>query len=294
MNRSRVVGLLFALTIALAACGGGGGSASAPIPNPTNNPGGGNPSPSTSPANSPTPSPTVAPTAVPTTAPVNGNIPANNVVVSAEINFINGNTSWYSSGTASWTDQAGDTRAGGFGQTIGGVPCLTGNMGTGYHVHAFVGLYANGVWEAIPQAIGMENPIEPKASGQPNDTDEVLTADCFYKLHTHDYSGIIHLEDPTEPQNFNVDYTYASLQTLFDEWGEPISATQLATFNGPVAIYVGYSTSKDSQGNDLVTNYTLSAKAPSQILLQHHVAYWLVVGAMPAAGLPQVRFMTEN
>lgn len=167
-------------------------------------------------------------------------------------------------------------------------------MSSGYHVHAYMGLYANGVWEALPQAIGMKDPVEPIESGQQKDTYEVLAADCFYKLHTHDYSGIIHVEDPTEPQNFNVDYTYATIQSVFDEWGEPVSATQLATFNGPVSIYVGYATSKDAEGNDLVTSYSLSTKAPDQILLQHHVAYWLVVGAMPSAGLPQVRFMTEN
>lgn len=215
-------------------------------------------------------------------------------MVSAEINFVNGDTSWYTAGTSSWTNHAGATSSGGSGQTVDSVPCLTGNMGTGYHVHAYVGLIANGVWEAIPQAIGMKNAVEPTKSGESSDTDEVLTADCFYKLHTHDYSGIIHVEDPTQPQNFNVDQTYATLQTLFDEWGEPITAMSAATFNGAVTVYVGYSTTRDSQNNDLVTGYTPTTAAPNQIILQHHVAYWIVVGALPANGLPQVRFMTEN
>lgn len=226
--------------------------------------------------------------------PTVGNIPANNVLVSAEINFVNGDMNWYTAGTASWTNHAGATASGGSGQTVDNVPCLYGNMGTGYHVHAFVGLYVNGAWDAIPQAIGMKNPVEPIQSGQPNDTDEVLTAQCFYKLHTHDYSGIIHVEDPTEPQNFNVDYTYASLQSVFDEWGEPVSPSGFGQFAGPVAVYVGFSTAKDNQNNDLVTSYALDSAAPDKILLQHHVAYWIVVGTMPANGLPQVRFMTEN
>ena len=170
-------------------------------------------------------------------------------------------------------------------------------MGGGYHVHAYLGLYANGVWEAIPQAIGMENPVEPIKSGESLDTYQILAAQCFYKLHTHDYAGIIHVEDPTQPQlndNFNVDESYASLQTVFDEWGEPISLTGVATFTGPVSIYVGYPTTKDGSGNDLVNSYTLSTAAPNQILLQHHVAYWIVVGSLPSAGLPQVRFLVSQ
>lgn len=300
MKRYTLFALLLAASLGVAACGGGGGGGTPPAPGPSSNPGGGNPSsspstsPSSSPSTSPTSSPAGTPTAVPATPATTGNVPANSVLVSAEPNFINGNMSWYKQGTASWTNGAGDTSSGGSGQTIDNVPCLTGGMGGGYHVHAFVGIFANGVWEAIPQGIGMENPVEPTKSGQSKDTYEILAAQCFYKLHTHDYSGIIHVEDPTTPQYngvFNVDETYASLQTLFDEWGEPITSTSLATFMGPVAVYIGYPTTTDGSGNDLVNSYTLSTLAPSQILLQHHVAYWIVVGTAPATGLPQVRFL---
>ena len=290
MRALRFFGPVFALCVLLAACGGGGGS-TPPVGPPG---GGGGPTPSSAPTSSPTSSPTYAPTTLPTNPPTAGSIAANGTVVSAEINFVNGDMSWYTSGTASWTNHAGDTSSGGSGQTIDGIPCLGGNMGSGYHVHAFVGVYSNGVWEALPQAIGMEAPVEPTKSGSTSDTEEVQTAQCFYKIHTHDYSGIVHIEDPSQPQNMNVNQSYATLQSLFDHWGEPIGATTLATFSGPVSIYVGYSTTKDSSNNDLVTSYSLSTASPAQIVLQHHVAYWIVVGSLPANGLPQVRFLTEN
>ena len=296
MKNIHVFVAVLALSLGVAACGGGGGSTP-----PISNPGGGGAPPSSSPTSSPSSSPTSAPSSAPTTVPTNppvtGSIAANSTLVSAEPNFINGSMSWYTQGTASWSNHAGDTSSGGSGQTIDGVPCLTGGMGGGYHVHAFVGIFANGVWEAIPQAIGMEKAVEPTVSGQPTDTDEILAAQCFYKLHTHDYSGLIHVEDPTQPQlngNFNVNESYATLQTLFDEWGEPISATGVATFMGPVSVYVGYPTTKDGSGNDLVNSYSLSTAAPSQIMLQHHTAYWIVIGALPANGLPQVRFLVEQ
>lgn len=282
MKLSRVSASLaaFAAVALLAACGGGGGGGGSVTP--PGNPGGGPPPTSAPPTNPPATSPPVG---------------TSSTTVSAEENWVNGDTSWYTAGTASWSHTAGDTASGASGQSMDGVSCTQMSEPTNqYHIHAFVGLYVNGKWEAIPQAIGMKNPLEPKKSGHPSDTYEVESADCFYQIHTHDYSGLVHVEDSTKTQDptWKTLLGYATLQTLFDEWGEPISATGVAGFPGPVAIYVGTPSGKDSSGNDLVTSYSLSTAAPGSIPLAHHEAIWIVAGTPPAGGLPKVRFVIVN
>jgi hypothetical protein len=63
---------------------------------------------------------------------------------------------------------------------------------------------------------------------------------------------------------------------------------------GAVTIYTGTPTSKDNSGNDLVTSYVPFAGSPSTLQFSKHMAVWIVVGAPPAAGLPQVRFVVQN
>lgn len=277
--------LTFSAFALLAACGGGSGSGYSPVGTPTTNP---------APGGSSSPSPSPSPTATPTSAPVGTNTA---LTINAAPNVVNGDQTWYSSGTTAWNPSAGDTSSGANGSnTIDGLSCnQMGEPTTQYHVHAFVGILNNGTQEAIPSAIGIGTPTEPTASGQPNDNYEVLQAACYYHIHTHDYSGLIHIEDSTLPQTFSPSGipAYATLQTLFDLWGEPISATGAAGFTGPVAIYTGTPTGT-MNGNDLVNTYTLSSSAPSAIQLAHHEAIWIVVGTPPTAGLPQVEFSIEN
>ena len=52
---------------------------------------------------------------------------------------------------------------------------------------------------------------------------------CLYWLHTHDNSGIIHVEAP------GGDF---SLADFFAVWGEPLSATRLGPYRGHVRAYV--------------------------------------------------------
>jgi hypothetical protein len=157
----------------------------------------------------------------------------------------------------------------------------------GYHVHAFLGMYYNGSEEAIPSAIGIKQPTQPSPQTSP-----VPTAACFYKMHTHDYSGLIHIEDGTLASSAPAP-SYATLKTVFDLWGEPLDASRAASFSGQVAIYVGNTTVKAANGSDLVTSYAPFNGDLNTIALGHHVAIWIVVGTPPAA-LPEVEFGIEN
>jgi hypothetical protein len=93
-------------------------------------------------------------------------------------------------------------------------PCLQ-NEGLFYHVHPWLRITINGENVTIPAAVGIENPLMQQgiAGGGPNS--------CFEPLHTHDSSGIIHIESST-----NTSYT---LSDFFSVW----SATyHTVTFGG--------------------------------------------------------------
>lgn len=113
----------------------------------------------------------------------------------------------------------GDTPQGGQGQPVGGLSCIET---IAYHVHAHVSLFVEGVQIAIPAAIGIVDPVvrDGYAGG----------GSCFYWLHTHDATGIVHVEPPTQEA--------LTLGQLFAVWGQPLESDNVAGFRGPVTVYV--------------------------------------------------------
>ena len=109
---------------------------------------------------------------------------------------------------------------------------------------------ANGTQRAIPLAVGVDNPFEIQ--------NFVIAAGCYYWLHTHDATGIIHVEAPQTG-------TY-TLGQFFDIWGQPLSRENVAGFTGTVTAYV------DS------TLYTGDLTA---IDFQEHRQITLIVGTVP-------------
>lgn len=75
--------------------------------------------------------------------------------------------------------------------TIDGIPCETQEYTT-FHIHAHLDTFVNGQHVTVPQYIGIQD------------------NKCLYWLHTHDNSGIIHIEAP-QPQNF-------TLSQFMDVW----------------------------------------------------------------------------
>lgn len=95
-----------------------------------------------------------------------------------------------------------------------------------YHIHAHLQVYYNGSPRQLPGAIGMLGPVAQQSKfGQ-----FYGASQCYYWLHTHTADGIIHIESPTA--------AFYTLGTFFDEWGQPLSATQVATAKGPVTAFV--------------------------------------------------------
>ena len=63
----------------------------------------------------------------------------------------------------------------------------------GYHIHTHLDIFVDGKNYTVPALIGITN-------------------NCFYWLHTHDQSGIIHIESPVK-RDFN-------LGQFFDLWNK--------------------------------------------------------------------------
>jgi hypothetical protein len=115
---------------------------------------------------------------------------------------------------------AGDTAQ---SHTVDGISCDTSEQLL-FHIHAHVGIYEQGKHLLIPAGIGIGPPLE-LLNGF------VVGGSCFSWIHTHDESGIIHIESP-------VQRTF-TLGDLFDIWGQPLSATQVGPVHGGVVGFVG-------------------------------------------------------
>jgi len=114
----------------------------------------------------------------------------------------------------------GDTATGGQGQQVDGINCRS-SLNNQFHHHVHLSLFVNGEQIAVPRGTGMKDP------GKSN---FIYHASCFYFLHTHDTTGIIHIEPKT-------DETF-TLKQYFDEWGEPLSVNGFAGYTGAVAVYL--------------------------------------------------------
>ena len=93
---------------------------------------------------------------------------------------------------------------------VDGITC-DATEGTVLHIHAHLAVYVGGEQKLIPADIGI-------ADG------------CLAWLHTHDTSGVIHIESP-------VQRTF-TLGNFFDVWGQPLSSTRVGPVQGTVIAYV--------------------------------------------------------
>lgn len=154
--------------------------------------------------------------------------------------------------------------------------------GSYFHMHVYVGFIVNGQQVQVPGGIGMVQPSN-SVPGRQSGTVYQSASTCLYTVHTHDESGVIHLEDPSQPQSTNAVF---NLQNLFDVWGNGPGNTNFPA--GSVTLAVG-TPSKTVNGDDFVTSYSVTTAAPNAISLSRHMAIWVIVGPVPAS-LPQVQW----
>lgn len=118
--------------------------------------------------------------------------------------------------------EAGDTPKGGNGQPVDGIEGSSTEM-LKVHVHAHLSLFYKGEQIALPAGIGIVKPFRETQGF-------VGSGQGFYWLHTHDASGIIHVESPDD-RRYN-------LGNFFNIWGQPLAADNVAGLKGKVRVYV--------------------------------------------------------
>jgi hypothetical protein len=108
------------------------------------------------------------------------------------------------------------------GATVDGIACQASEQ-VAYHIHAHLTIYASGARQVVPAGIGIPGP-QQVVSGF------VEGGKCLYWLHTHDTTGVIHIESPAQRV-----YT---LGQFFDVWGQPLSSTQVGHLTGHVTAFL--------------------------------------------------------
>mgnify|MGYP001476269683 CR=1 FL=1 len=173
-----------------------------------------------------------------------------------------------------------DMPAGGQGQSVDSIPCNATMSENAYHVHAWLGILDNGRQIAVPDGIGMYR-LGPEVNGIEN------YAQCFYYIHTHDATGMIHVESPISASLFSAQYT---LGDMLDIWGVNVDASSLGPYYGDMRAFIA-----SAPGESYATNYIEYVGDVHSLLLSSHEAIWLEIGPqyeLPP-NLPAVRFYTE-
>lgn len=177
--------------------------------------------------------------------------------------------------------------------TVDGIPCAAQMFENNYHVHAFVGIYYNGVEYALPDAVGMYHAGgDQDYNGFPN---QEVYAFCYYYVHTHDTTGIVHLESPSTTTPIN--QSLFTLGNLLDIWGLQVTATQFGPLPGAITIYTSLNAAAipcTGGASCEVTNsqYQLWTDDPHNVPLYSHEVIWIEVGTgnPDRAHLPNVSF----
>jgi hypothetical protein len=131
--------------------------------------------------------------------------------------------------------------------TVGGVGCL---VNENFHQHSLVSIYKDGVRQGLPENLGR--------------------GACNYELHTHDVTGVVHIETDVAKK--------FSLGQLFALWNQPLGANGVAGLGAPLRFYV--------IGNEKLTRYTGD---PAALELVPHGEIVIVSGNAPAV-LPKYRW----
>ena len=162
----------------------------------------------------------------------------------------------------------GDSSSGGQGQKLGQHLACHQDMPPYFHVHIHLSIFdPTGTQIMVPWAVGIVQPWTYNHSGN-----QVIGGSCFYFLHTHDRSGVIHYEAPRD-----LGFT---LGDFFDVWGEPLTTTDVAGYAGTVWVRI------ISPTENILWTTTID---PRTIPLTEHEQISLAVGS-PVNPVPKYQF----
>jgi hypothetical protein len=279
-----------------------------PTPVPTATP---TPVPTPTPTPVPTPTPTPVPTPTPTSAPgVPGDsgrtlstqfetTDSNGVTHAAVVNGTYG-SAYTNNSSCPNGGYCGDYTNGGNGPTgnmVAGVDCQP-SMSNNYHVHVFVGIYVNGTEIALPPATGMAHPTLD------SNFDDMTTSGffpCVYYTHTHDSTGVVHIESDNGGIVESVpNDTHFTLGQYFQVWGinvncpggTPGCVGQFGPYTGPIQVLTSGQTFRGGGSSLNIPENSLQQYMgdPNQITLWSHEVIWILIGPNYPSTLPSIHF----
>jgi hypothetical protein len=119
-----------------------------------------------------------------------------------------------------------NTANGADGKTVDGISSAASEQ-LAFHVHSHLQIYVDGIQKLVPYGIGIVPPLEVQSS---NGEKFAGGGKAIYWLHTHDESGIVHIESP-------VKRTF-TLGNFFDIWGQKLNSGQVGPDKGNVTAFV--------------------------------------------------------
>ncbi len=279
---------------------------------PTNSPTVAPPTPPPTPTATPTPTakptPTATPTASPTPTSITPGWSGNNL--STEYEYTNSKTGVTHAAVINGQvttafnppSQYGDTPSGGhgpIGNVVDNVPCEV-EMSNNYHIHVFIGIYYNGQEIALPTGTGVVEPVIDSYG------DDNYGTQCFYFTHTHDSTGVVHVESdnggvveptPTDSKFVLGQYLQVWGITATCPTGVPGCMGQFGPFNGPIEVFTSGQVYRGShtpgwpvtKEQDLTPWYG----DPNSIPLYSHEVIWFLIGPNYPSTLPGVKFAEE-
>ena len=176
-------------------------------------------------------------------------------------------------------------------------------MSGNYHIHIFVGVVVNGeqpqAQYALPVGTGA---VEPAIDGH---GDSPSATQCFYFTHTHDATGVVHIEsDNGGVVDYPPEDTKYNLGPWFAVWGINVSYNgwnQFGTFgqySGPMEVLTSGQVFRgvlNAGGDSTVPESALTPYIgdPNQIPLYSHEVIWFLIGPHFPSSLPSVRFWEQ-
>ena len=124
------------------------------------------------------------------------------------------------------------TNTGLTGQTVDGISSNDMEQLV-FHIHAHLAIYVNGEQKLIPYGVGIVPPYQLQTipAGNPSAGSSFVGGGSkFYWLHTHDETGVIHIESPKQ-ETF-------TLGQFFDEWGQQLGPDVVGPAHGHVTVLV--------------------------------------------------------
>jgi hypothetical protein len=141
------------------------------------------------------------------------------------------------------------------GHAVDGITCDTSEQLL-FHIHAHLKMYVQGQERLVARGIGIGPPLQLQNGF-------VVGGSCFSWLHTHDESGVVHIESP-------VQRTF-TLGDFFAIWGQPLSPARVGPAPGSVSAFV---------------DGVLFSGDPATIALDAHAVIQLDVGEPRVAPQP--------